>query len=244
MYGEIISITWIDGGYIDYSSGGQYPEEGSSYTDFIEINSSKLIFTNTMTTDNGYNVFYDENKNFLSSFSNASGSVNVPKGAKYFRLSKYSTATLTVKTDTEYATKAYVDEAIKNAGKDLSNLFDINGQIDVNYTGIVQNLNSVSNDILTCMANSSSNHAIGQIIDTEVGATYIFSGIALSFGTSNSAVACFYKAGTYEDEIDETIRELGYWEFEHVARTDRTLFAFATSAGTGAQFTNIKVVKK
>lgn len=245
----IIPLTWFDGGYIDYSSGEQYPEEGSSYSDYTLIETDRLIFTNTMTSDNEYNVFYDENKKFLSSFSNATGVVEVPNGAKYFRLSKYSSATLTVKMDYGYATKSYVDKAISDLEERLKpsgsvNLFDIDGQVDVNYSGTVQNLNSVSNGILTCMANSSANHAVGQIIDTEVGATYIFSGIALSFGTSSSAVACFYKAGTYEDEIDETIRELGYFEFEHVARTDRTLFGFATSSGTGSQFTNIKVVKK
>ena len=115
VYG-LISITWIDGGYIDYSSGGQYPEDGRSYTDFVEIKCPKLVFENTMTSDNEYNVFYDENKNFLSSFSNATGFVEVPEGAKYFRLSKYTTAILTVKMDMDYATKAYVNEAKEYLG--------------------------------------------------------------------------------------------------------------------------------
>ena len=50
-----------------------------------------------MTSDTQWNVFYDKDQAFISSFSTTDGSsVTVPENAAYFRLSKYSSATVVI----------------------------------------------------------------------------------------------------------------------------------------------------
>lgn len=93
-------LSWTDDKYISKDDGSVNDEAGSSCSDFIEvIPGTKLIISNTMTTDNERNVFYDSSKTFVSSFSNATGVITVPENAKYFRLSKHTTATLTVTSE-------------------------------------------------------------------------------------------------------------------------------------------------
>ena len=84
-------LTWIDGYYISKDDGSVQSEEGSSCCDFAYVTpGSKLIVSNTMTTDTEYNVFYDSSKNYISSFSTDNGSVvTAPENARYFRLSKH-----------------------------------------------------------------------------------------------------------------------------------------------------------
>lgn len=91
-------LAWTDGGYISRYDGSVNAEEGSSYSNFVSVEpGAKLIIYNTMTTDTEYNVFYDSEQNYLTSFSTDNGSVvTVPDGAKYFRLSKHTTDTVTV----------------------------------------------------------------------------------------------------------------------------------------------------
>lgn len=91
-------ITWIDGGYISKDDGSVNAEEGSSYCDFVDVvPGTKLIISNTMTTDTEYNVFYDLKEHFVSSFSTANGSVvTVPDGARKFRLSKHNQDTVVI----------------------------------------------------------------------------------------------------------------------------------------------------
>lgn len=91
-------LTWNDGSYISKEDGTITAESGSSYCDFVSVEpGTKLIISNTMTADTEYNVFYDSEQNFLSSFSTDNGSaVTVPDGAKYFRLSKHTTDVVTV----------------------------------------------------------------------------------------------------------------------------------------------------
>lgn len=110
---EIINyeIKWNDGGYISKDDGSVKSETGSSYSDFVAVMpGTKLIITNTMTDNNECNAFYDANKTFLSSFSNATGEVIVPDGAVKMRLSKYSTATITIASNI----KSYIDDSIEN----------------------------------------------------------------------------------------------------------------------------------
>lgn len=92
-----ITLSWTDGSYISKDDGAVNTEEGSSYSDFVEVTPGiHLVFLNSMVTDNEWNAFYDSTKSFLSSFSNATGIKTIPENAKYMRLSKYTTATLTV----------------------------------------------------------------------------------------------------------------------------------------------------
>lgn len=110
---EIINyeINWNDGGYISKDDGNVHDETGSSYSDYVTVMpGTKLIITNTMTENNEWNAFYDANKTFLSPFSNATGEVVVPDGAVKMRLSKYSTATITIASNI----KSYIDDSIEN----------------------------------------------------------------------------------------------------------------------------------
>lgn len=103
-------IKWNDGGYISKDDGNVNNETGSSYSDFVTVRpGTKLVITNTTTMENGYNAFYDQNDKFLSSFPNATGEVVVPGGAVKMRLSKYSTATLSVASNV----KTYIDDSIE-----------------------------------------------------------------------------------------------------------------------------------
>lgn len=104
-------INWNDGGYISKDDGNVHDETGSSYSGYVTvIPGTKLIITNTMTENNEWNAFYDANKTFLSPFSNATGEVIVPDGAVKMRLSKYSTATITIASNI----KSYIDDSIEN----------------------------------------------------------------------------------------------------------------------------------
>lgn len=91
-------LTWNDGSYISKEDGSVNAEEGSAYCDFVSVEpGTKLIISNTMTADTEYNVFYDSEQNFLSSFSTDNGSVvTIPDAAKYFRLSKHTADTITI----------------------------------------------------------------------------------------------------------------------------------------------------
>lgn len=91
------NITWTDGGYISAEDGTIKSENGFSYSDYVKIEpNEKIVMSNTMTEETSYNCWYGSDMKYISSFSNATGMVIAPNNAKYFRLSKYSTATLTV----------------------------------------------------------------------------------------------------------------------------------------------------
>ena len=93
-----LNLTWTDGGYISVSDGSVMAEEGSSYSDFVSVSSgSRLYVCNTMTEDVQYNVFYDADRKYLSSFSTEDGAViTVPENAAYLRLSKYTSADVAI----------------------------------------------------------------------------------------------------------------------------------------------------
>lgn len=93
----IYSIDWTEDGYISKDDGSVNSEAGSSYSDFLKIEpNGTLVISNTMIMDHEWNVWYDSDKNFISSFSNVTGTVTAPSNARYFRLSKKTAATLTI----------------------------------------------------------------------------------------------------------------------------------------------------
>lgn len=129
----VYDITWTADGYISKDDGSAKAEQGSSYSDFLEIEpNGKLVISNTMTADNEWNVWYDSSKTFISSFSNATGTVTAPSNAKYFRLSKYTSATLTVirgNINSRIPTK--VSQLTNDSGfLTLSTLPKYNGEVD------------------------------------------------------------------------------------------------------------------
>lgn len=83
-------LEWIDGGYINkYEEGSVTKSDYWKYTDYIAIvgKPEYLEATTTLTEDFDYNAFYDANKDFISKFSVEDSKIEIPKDAKYFRLS-------------------------------------------------------------------------------------------------------------------------------------------------------------
>lgn len=96
MYSEgEYSIPWTTGGYVSETDGTVVSETGWLYSDYIDIRGTVFTLTNSMTTNNQHNAFYDAGGTYISGFSNVTGTVTIPTGAKYYRLSKTSDATLT-----------------------------------------------------------------------------------------------------------------------------------------------------
>jgi hypothetical protein len=95
-----INLVWIDGEYIDATDGTVKTYSSYHRTDFLpiypEFNNLKLTANNAGSEDKKYNAWYDENYNFISNFSYASGSKVIipPTNARYYRLSCYSQITL------------------------------------------------------------------------------------------------------------------------------------------------------
>lgn len=96
---ESYSLSWTSGGYIDNTNGSIVAYSSWKYTDFVEIGSNTTISVTSTAPDNkDYNAFYDEHEVFLDKFT-AEGVINVPDGAKYFRLSCRNSETVTVSYD-------------------------------------------------------------------------------------------------------------------------------------------------
>ena len=87
--GNIIANT-----YIDATNGREISYNEWDATDFVEIPKSlKTLVVNSKALST-FNVFYDNNKAYVSSFKveNGSSKITIPAAAKYFRLSNTSTA--------------------------------------------------------------------------------------------------------------------------------------------------------
>lgn len=85
----------IENSYPDNKTGNLVPYNGWSRTDFVEIDSSKVltIYTHGWSRVSNYNVYYDANKNFISAFNmshNASYTFTPPENAKYVVISNIS----------------------------------------------------------------------------------------------------------------------------------------------------------
>lgn len=87
---EDYDIQWIEGGYLTPS--GIDSNDTWSYTDFVPLTSDYILDGVSESIDMAtgrYNAFYDENKKIISWFSAIQKfEVEIPKNAKYFRLSK------------------------------------------------------------------------------------------------------------------------------------------------------------
>lgn len=156
-------ITWTDGGYISKDDGSVNAEEGSSYSDFVEITpGTKLIISNTMTSDTEYNAFYDSTQSYLSSFSTDNGSViDPPSGARYFRLSKYSAATVIILP--EVVMKIVVDK-ISELKSDKIGYADISGTTITLYAD-----DTKEKKIKTLEIPSVTDDHINTLIDAKLG---------------------------------------------------------------------------
>ena len=121
------------------------------------------------------------------------------------------------------------------------NLFNIKGNVNIRGNKYYSDTyaNTVSGDVLTCNVNSINEHSVGQIIEGLYGKTVTFSAKILSTGTGSKCWINIYEGGSIKQEVlgnaGDTIK---------ITRTiddNYPVFTFATSGGTGGQFTNIQV---
>lgn len=93
------NITYIDNIYLNQDNGEEIADNSSHATTFIDISAfNKLLIYNVNSwLYKFYNVFYDENKQYISNFNvNNWTSVTVPSNAKYARLSTEKTSNFTL----------------------------------------------------------------------------------------------------------------------------------------------------
>lgn len=249
---EIINyeIKWNDGGYISKDDGSVKSETGSSYSDFVAvIPGTKLIITNTMTENTEWNAFYDANKTFLSPFSNATGEVIVPNGAVKMRLSKYSTATITIASNI----KSYIDDSIENVEAKAKSTDDavaeLKGDLSnlkpIEYDEIIESPDFNNESELTFIDNKrlASN---GTIIDSKTYAVTDFIDISdvsliYRYGTTmkyNLRAYCLYDSD--KKMIKFFVRTTDY-EFENVnGHTDATVYNLTDDNGVKAKYIRIE----
>lgn len=90
------ALTWIDGIYIDKTSGAEVEYQTWKATDFIPVNPGMVVVSSQASS---FNAFYDGNKKYLSGADiNAGTTTGVyrPAGACYVRFSVRSAETLAV----------------------------------------------------------------------------------------------------------------------------------------------------
>lgn len=115
-----VEFDYIEGGYIDGTTGEVVSYETWKYTDFIDISEreNNTIYLMTDGNKSVYNVFYDANKQLLFSRADNIGvldETSIFSNAKYVRLSCRITAKQTLKIyKTKRATMTDI-EKVKNA---------------------------------------------------------------------------------------------------------------------------------
>lgn len=83
--GKKIDVVYSELGYIQY---GKVKTGNRWYaTDFLDIPDNLYIESDGTEEDSAYNAFYDENKNYISSFNSHGRYIKVPDNAKFMRLS-------------------------------------------------------------------------------------------------------------------------------------------------------------
>lgn len=124
------------------------------------------------------------------------------------------------------------------------NLFDINGNVNVNgRDGSQTTYNSVSDGILTTNSNTASTHAIGQKYTDLNGKTITFSADVVSVGTSSSSPPrvriAIYDNGTMATRTEGVVGDR--LTITYICTSDNIVCGFATVNGTGGQYKNIQV---
>lgn len=83
--GKKIDVVYSELGYIEYGNVQDGPRWYA--TDFLDIPDNLYIESDGIEEDSAYNAFYDENKNYISSFNSHGRYIKVPDNAKFMRLS-------------------------------------------------------------------------------------------------------------------------------------------------------------
>lgn len=131
------------------------------------------------------------------------------------------------------------DGSFTIAGK---NLFNVNGNVNVEgYYGSQVNYNTVKDGVLTCNANSSTSHGVGQRLYGLKGKTISFNAKLKSIGNGVRGAIYIYDGGTFKQKAELAILDTVFAINNYTCETDNVVVAFATGGGTGAQFYDIMV---
>ena len=130
------------------------------------------------------------------------------------------------------------------------NKFNINGNINTQYDGVVSSGNSIVNGNLRCTVNGEATYSLGQRIYVGVGNTITISaklvGLGASEPTYNSALLAIINDNTTDNQL---FKSLGYdnlnqvFSFQFTPTTDYIIVSFAIigSLVTYADFSDIQV---
>lgn len=91
--GVAYTLEWIEGEYVEKRDGTIKQYAGWDRTGYMNCYKAASIEIDGNNYSSGYNAFYDENKNFISSFAISVGNdkmVDVPANAVYFIISTVS----------------------------------------------------------------------------------------------------------------------------------------------------------
>ena len=124
-----IGFDYIEGGYIDTTTGEVVAYDGWKYTDYLDISKREngLISLTTDGQKSAYNVFFDENKEFL--FNRTENGVmdesSIYSNAKYVRLSCKADSNQSLKIyQSGYASRAELAERTTDLLDKNSNIFN------------------------------------------------------------------------------------------------------------------------
>lgn len=120
------------------------------------------------------------------------------------------------------------------------NLFNINGNVNEYNTPQEPTGNNIVDDnVLTSNINGYSSVAAGQRFTNLNGKSFVFSAKIVSTGTGTAGYLVIYDNGTMVQISSFGSGETGF--LTHTGTSNDIVVAFATVAGTGAQYTDIQV---
>lgn len=145
-------LSWIDGGYINNTTGAVVEHNNWHYTDFIPlVEGKKLLVSTNKIGDNVYNAFYDSNQAFIQNIYITGGSnkavINVPSNAKYARFS----------VESQYIITAYPTlETISNLSARIEDLENLNNNLPDYYNAYLIEKNDRVNTRMDTISNCAS----------------------------------------------------------------------------------------
>lgn len=128
-------------GYVDYTNGtwGSYTGEGkfAGTQQYITINNSYKYITTCKGAASAGIAFYDENKSYISGYSETEGTIVIPENAKYFRLSNYSDTADHSQEKLYYYIAGEIDNSIESINKKIDEIEEeiFKKYIIINCTG-------------------------------------------------------------------------------------------------------------
>ena len=194
------SINLFDGeletGSIDFSTGENIDGARVRSKNYIEIpvNTSRLCFIRTITGGLTGMKFYDENKNFISSYNNNREHANVqwfdvPQNTKYIRfIESVNNLNSKIKITTDLLSYKYSEPKkgiiyVKNTSRNFINQDEIG-----NYNNNISYISTLDDNSKKSTANLSNSRDAGTFLKLKKNTQYIVSLDIISITTENGSV--------------------------------------------------------